>query len=255
LKFTFTGTGTSQGVPVIGCDCEVCRSTDPRDSRLRSSGILQVNGTTFVFDTGPDFRQQMLTHQVSVLDAVIYTHQHKDHTAGLDDVRAYNFRLRKKMQIYANDLTLNHLRKEYYYIFENSDYPALPQLDLHEIDGHTVFNALGTMITPIPVLHGKLPVLGFRIGDLAYITDASYIPPESMAKLKNLKVLILNALRKEDHRSHFTLPEAIKVVESLAPQKAYLTHISHFMGKHADVEASDLPANVALAYDGLEIEL
>ncbi len=255
MKFIFTGTGTSQGVPVIGCDCDVCTSTDPRDRRLRTSGILQVDGLNIVFDTGPDFRQQMLTHHIHVLDGIVYTHQHKDHTAGLDDIRAYNFRLKRKMKIFANDLTINHLRKEYYYIFENSDYPALPQLDIHHIDGHTPFEIGNTTFTPIPVLHGKLPVLGFRVGNFAYITDASYIPPSSMNMLRELDVLILNALRKQDHRSHFTLPGAIEIVNTLQPRHAYFTHISHVMGKHQQVEEEDIPEGMHLAYDGLVLEI
>jgi len=255
LKFIFTGTGTSQGVPVIGCNCEVCKSSDPRDKRLRTSGLLQVNGLNIVFDTGPDFRQQMLTYDVQVLDAIIYTHQHKDHTAGLDDIRAYNFRLRRKMQIFANDLTLDHLRKEYYYIFENSDYPALPQLDIHLIDGDSDFTVGDTVFTPIPVIHGKLPVLGYRIGNFAYITDASYIPQDSIDRLQGLEVLVLNALRKQAHRSHFTLPGAIQMVRQLNPRRAYFTHISHIMGKHDVVETEDVPEGMYLAYDGLEVEM
>lgn len=253
MKFIFSGTGTSQGVPVIGCGCEVCSSTDSRDKRLRTSGILMGDQTTLVFDTGPDFRQQMLRHDIRVLDAVVFTHQHKDHTAGLDDVRAYNFILRRKMPIYADELTQAHLHKEYYYIFERTDYPALPQLEIQSIDPKQPFQVGELELQPIPILHGKLPILGYRIGDFAYITDASYIPESSLTLLKGLEVLVLNALRKKEHRSHYNLAQAIEVVRYLKPQVAYFTHISHFMGKHAAVESEDLPDGMHLAYDGLEI--
>ena len=253
MKFIFSGTGTSQGVPVIGCGCEVCASTDSRDKRLRTSGILKGEHSTIVFDTGPDFRQQMLTHDIRVLDAVVFTHQHKDHTAGLDDVRAYNFILRRKMPIYADELTQTHLRKEYYYIFEQTDYPALPQLEIRPIDPEQSFQVGEFELQPIPILHGKLPILGYRVGNFAYITDASYIPESSLKQLEGLEVLVLNALRKKEHRSHYTLAQAIEVARYLKPEATYFTHISHFMGKHAEVEAEDLPTKMYLAYDGLEI--
>ena len=255
MKFIFSGTGTSQGVPVIGCSCEVCTSTDPRDTRLRTSGILIGDNTTLVFDTGPDFRQQMLRHQIKVLDAVVFTHQHKDHTAGLDDVRAYNFLLRRKMPIYADKLTQIHLHKEYYYIFEQSDYPALPQLEICPIDPHTAFQVGEFELIPIQIMHGRLPILGYRIGNFAYITDASYIPESSIQQLQGLDVLVLNALRKKEHRSHFTLGQAIEMAKCLKPRVAYFTHISHFMGRHKEVESEDLPTDMYLAYDGLEISI
>ncbi|MEM6630050.1 MAG: MBL fold metallo-hydrolase [Bacteroidota bacterium] len=255
MKFIFTGTGTSQGIPVIGCTCEVCKSTDIRDKRLRTSGILQGNETTLVFDTGPDFRQQMLRHNINVLDAVVFTHQHKDHTAGLDDVRAYNFILRRKMPIYADELTRIHLHKEYYYIFEPTDYPALPQLEINLIDPDKPFEVGEFQLIPIKIIHGRLPILGYRIGKFAYITDASFIPEDSLEKLQGLDVLVLNALRKKAHPSHFTLQQAIEMVAQIQPKAAYFTHISHFMGTHASVEAEGLPEGVSLAYDGLEITI
>lgn len=247
LKFTFTGTGTSQGVPVIGCECEVCKSADSRDNRLRTSGLLEVNGKTFVFDTGPDFRTQMLRSNVKVLDAVIYTHQHKDHTAGLDDVRAYNFLLRRHMPIYANAATITHLKREYYYIFEANNYPALPRLQLEEITDQP-FTACGVDFLPIPVMHKDLPVWGYRIGDFAYVTDTNFISESSIAKLQNLDILVLDALRIKSHPSHFSLSEAIEVTKKLKPKKTYFTHISHLMGKYAEVNET-LPDNIELAYD------
>ena len=251
MQFTFTGTGTSQGIPVIACECEVCLSQDPRDNRLRTSGVLSDQETTLVFDTGPDFRQQMLRYQVKDLNAVLFTHSHKDHTAGLDDVRAYNFRYKRNMPIYANAATLKHLRREYYYIFENQDYPGLPRLELNEID--TAAFPVGTMeVLPIPIWHGRMAVLGFRVNNFAYLTDTNRIPPASMDLLQGLEVLVLDALRKEKHPSHFSLGESLEVIEALKPRRAFLTHLSHLMGTHAEVEAT-LPDSVRIAYDGLVI--
>lgn len=250
MKFTFLGTGTSQGVPVIACDCSVCISTAPEDHRLRSSLLVEAeNGWTAVIDTGPDFRQQMLTNHVKRLDAVIFTHHHKDHIAGLDDIRAFNFRQGKPMDIYANSITLEALHREFAYAFVEEKYPGVPSLVLHEID-HAPFSIQSFPIIPIPVMHHRLPVLGFRFGDFAYITDANLIPESSMELLYGVKVLVLNALRKEKHISHFTLDEAIEVIAKIRPEQAYLTHISHLLGKHHDV-TPDLPGNVHLAYDRL----
>ncbi len=251
MKFTFTGTGTSQGVPVIACPCEVCASSDPRDNRLRTAGLLQSDTTTLAFDTGPDFRQQMLRHKVSVLD-VVFTHQHKDHVAGLDDVRAYNFLLGRKMDIYANQATVDQLKREFYYIFEEKQYPGIPQIDLHLIDT-APFRVGDIDLIPVPVMHYKLPVLGFRAGKFAYVTDANYISDASMALLEGVEILVLNALRKNKHLSHFTLDEAIGIAEQLNVKKAYFTHISHLMGRHETVNR-DMPPIAELAYDGLTIE-
>ena len=253
LTATLLGTGTSQGVPVIACDCPVCTSTDPRDQRLRSSIWIQTQGKSIVIDSGPDFRQQMLRAQVHHLDAIVYTHLHKDHVAGMDDVRAYNYRTRQPMPIYADARTLQRLQEEFPYVFDGTNYPGIPQVTTHELDG-SPFLAEGVPMTPIPVLHHRLPVLGFRVGGFAYVTDANHIPPASMALLQGLDVLILNALRHEPHVSHFTLQEALAVIAELQPRQAYLTHISHLLGTHAEVSRM-LPDNVALAYDGQVITL
>ncbi|RMG69370.1 MAG: MBL fold metallo-hydrolase [Bacteroidetes bacterium] len=252
--FTFIGTGTSQGVPVIACPCPVCQSTNPLDHRLRSSGWLRSAQTSLVFDTGPDFRQQMLRARVQTLDAVVFTHSHKDHVAGLDDVRAFNFLQRRDMPIYGTSETLAHLRREFYYIFEHASYPGVPRLELHEIDPDKPFRVGEYELTPIPVWHGKMPVLGFRIGDFAYITDAKVIPAASRERLKGVKVLVLNALRQESHHSHLTLAEALDLAQELGVEQAWFTHISHLMGLHAEVQAG-LPPGMNLAYDGLSLSL
>ncbi|MCS7084541.1 MAG: MBL fold metallo-hydrolase [Bacteroidia bacterium] len=253
MKITFLGTGTSQGVPVIACNCPVCLSDDPRDKRLRSSALVQTDERTFVIDTGPDFRAQMLTHRVRRLDFVLFTHAHKDHTAGMDDVRAFNYVSGEAMPVFATADTWNTLEREFSYIFNGHDYPGIPKIKRHLIDSEP-FSALGVEVVPIPVLHYRMPVLGFRIGDFAYVTDASLIPESSLERLQNLDVLILNALRKEKHISHFNLEGALEVVRILRPRRSYFTHISHLMGRHADVSA-ELPENVHFAYDGLTIEV
>ena len=252
MKFTFLGTGTSQGVPVIACDCETCQSEDPYDKRLRTSGLLQSDQTTLVFDTGPDFREQMLVHRVKTLDAVVYTHTHRDHVAGLDDVRSYNFLQKRDMPVYGTFETFKHLRKEFYYIFESVNYPGVPKLELHEID-HQPFEIGDISLIPIPVMHGKMPVLGFRIGPFAYITDANYIPPESLNALEGVKTLVLNALRLTPHHSHFHLQAAIEMTEKIQPEKAYFTHISHLMGPQQNI-IDLLPPHIELAHDGLTLE-
>ncbi|HEY3429792.1 MAG TPA: MBL fold metallo-hydrolase [Cyclobacteriaceae bacterium] len=251
MKVTFLGTGTSQGVPVIGCTCEVCRSLDYRDKRLRTSIHLEIDGQSLIIDTGPDFRQQMLRENINKLDAVIFTHAHRDHTAGLDDVRAYNFLQNMIMPVYGTSETLNQLKADFAYIFEPDGYPGLPKLDLRTIT-ENIFSINNIPITPLPVLHLRLPVLGFRIGDFSYITDANKIPDPTHEKLKGTKVLVINALQKEQHISHFNLKEAIEVVKIINPEKAYFTHISHKMGLHAEV-CKELPSNIALATDGLQI--
>ena len=238
---------------MIGCDCEVCRSLDYRDKRLRVSVHLEIDGKSLVIDSGPDFRQQMLREHIKRLDAVLFTHSHKDHIAGLDDVRAFNFLQKKGMPVYGTASTLEHVKKEFYYAFEGERYPGIPVLDLHEIteDGFTVD---GIKVTPLPVMHLKMPVLGFRIGDFSYITDANFIPDETFRKLKGTKILVLNALQKERHVSHFTLAEAIVQAQKIGAEQTYFTHISHKMGLHNQV-SKELPVGIALAHDGLMINL
>ena len=253
MKVTFLGTGTSQGVPVIGCSCEVCSSVDYHDKRLRSSILIEYGELSLIVDTGPDFRQQMLRERVKKLDGVLFTHAHKDHTAGLDDIRSFNFLQKKDMPIYAEPDVIDQLKREFSYIFSEHKYPGIPQLDLYEITTDQ-FTIGKTSIIPIRVMHYKLPVLGFRLGDFTYITDANNIPDESKAKIKGSKVIVLNALQKSEHISHFTLDEALEMMEELNPEKGYLTHISHKLGSHADV-SKELPANVDLAWDGLKIEI
>ncbi len=251
MKITFLGTGTSQGVPVIGCTCEVCRSLDFRDKRLRTSVHIEISNQSFVVDTGPDFRQQMLREDVKRLDAVLFTHAHRDHTAGLDDVRAYNFMQAMDMPVYGTQPVLDQLKLEYAYAFAEKIYPGIPRINLHAID-EKIFQINGVDVIPLPVLHLKMEVLGFRFGNFSYITDANYIPDETLDRLKGTEVLVLNALQQEPHISHFNLKEALAMEEKIKPKKAYFTHISHKLGSHADVQKK-LPANVFLAYDGLQI--
>ena len=256
MILTFLGTGTSQGVPVITCGCEVCTSSDPRDKRLRTSAMLTTDdGLNILFDVGPDFRQQMLLHHISHIDAILITHAHRDHVAGLDDIRAFNYAQHSALDIYLNTQAAQTLRRDYQYIFSPHDYPGLPEANLHIVDASTSDISIQSLsVTPIAAIHKDLPILGYRIGDFAYITDANHIPPQEMAKLSNLKVLVLNALRPQHHWSHFSLPEALELIEQIHPQQAYLTHISHEMGLHAKVSLQ-LPESVHLAYDGLTLDI
>jgi len=252
VKITFIGTGTSQGVPVILCSCAVCSSLDPRDKRLRSSIMVESNdGRITVIDTGPDFRQQMLREKPSRLDAVVFTHAHKDHIAGLDDVRPFNFFTKQDMPVYGSPDVLQALEREFYYVFEAVKYPGIPRITVHTIDG-SPFDLNGCRFEPIQLWHHRMPVYGFRIGEFAYITDANFISEDELLKLNGLKVLVINALRKETHVSHFNLEQALEIIERLHPQQAYLTHISHQLGLHAE-EDNQLPEGVHLAYDGLQI--
>jgi phosphoribosyl 1,2-cyclic phosphate phosphodiesterase len=253
LTITFLGTGTSTGVPMVACDCAVCRSDDARDKRLRTSILVQSATTTFVVDTTPDFRYQMLRIQNKQLDAVLYTHPHKDHIAGLDDVRAYNYIQQKSMDIYANTLTEEALRREYYYAFSDTKYPGVPQLNLNTIDEQPFY--IGDIpVLPIVVWHLKMPVYGFRFGDFTYITDANRIDADELAKVRGSKLMVVNALRREPHLSHFTLNEAVTLVQDLGVSEAYFTHISHQLGKYADV-SRELPSGIHLAYDGLQLHV
>ncbi|MGY6559878.1 MAG: MBL fold metallo-hydrolase [Nitritalea sp.] len=253
MKITFLGTGTSQGVPVITCDCPVCSSLDFRDKRLRSSLLLEVQGKTLVIDTGPDFRQQMLQNRVQQLDAVLFTHAHKDHTAGMDDIRSFNFKQKQDMPIFATADVLKQIQREFAYVFEAIKYPGVPSVAPETID-EAPFLAAGVPITPIEVMHYKLPVKAFRIGDFTYITDANYISEKELKKVRGSKVLVVNALQRTPHISHFTLTEALALVEDLEVEQAYFTHISHKLGTHREVEAM-LPPHVRLAYDGLSVSI
>jgi phosphoribosyl 1,2-cyclic phosphate phosphodiesterase len=255
LTITFLGTGTSSGVPMIGCDCPVCRSLDPRDQRLRVSVHVVVEGRSLVIDTGPDFRQQMLRARITQLDAVLFTHEHKDHTAGLDDIRAFNFRQQQEIPVFAEPRVIRQLQQEFAYIFAEQKYPGVPQVSVHAIESDTEpFDVLGLAVQPIRALHYRLPVLGFRIGGFVYLTDANYLAPETLDLLRGADTIVLNALRREPHISHFTLAQAVEILEELAPRRAYLTHISHQLGRHREVEA-ELPPWIRLAYDGLKIEV
>jgi phosphoribosyl 1,2-cyclic phosphate phosphodiesterase len=253
LKISFLGTGTSQGVPVIGCDCPVCSSLDFRDKRSRTSLHLEIEGKSLIIDTGPDFRQQMLQSNIRRLDAVLYTHEHKDHTAGLDDIRPFNFSQQIDIPIYGTERVLTQIKREFSYIFEKVKYPGVPGIKVNKIHNKP-FTVEGIQVIPIEVLHYRLPVFGFRFGDFTYITDASFISDEELEKVKGTKVLVLNALQIEHHISHFTLDKALEMVDLIQPERAFFTHISHKMGTHREVE-ENLPDHIKLAYDGLKIQL
>jgi phosphoribosyl 1,2-cyclic phosphate phosphodiesterase len=251
LKITLLGTGTSQGVPVIACTCDVCLSDDPRDHRLRSSVLVEKDETVIVIDTGPDFRQQMLTHRVINLTGVLFTHEHKDHVAGLDDVRAFNFILKRHIDVYAEQRVQEALKREYAYIFAEEKYPGVPRITMHLIENKE-FRIGGVNILPIRAYHHHLPVFGFRIGNFAYLTDVKSIPEEELNKLKDVDVLVLTALRKTEHLSHMNLEEAIGLVNKIKPKTTYLTHLSHAFGLH-DKEEALLPDHIRIGYDGLSI--
>jgi phosphoribosyl 1,2-cyclic phosphate phosphodiesterase len=254
VKITFLGTGTSQGVPFIGCECAVCTSTDKHDNRLRSSVWIETPEASIVIDSGPDFRYQMLRAKVKKLDAIIFTHGHKDHVAGLDDVRAYNYHDNKAMEVYATEQTQVALKREFEYIFQSKTYPGIPKINLNTITAEQPFFINGLKVTPIRVLHYKLEVLGFRIGGFTYITDANYIAPEEMEKIKGSEAFVINALRHQEHVSHYTLNEAIDVAHAVGAKNTYFTHVSHQLGLHEEVN-KQLPQGMQLAYDGLVLEL
>jgi phosphoribosyl 1,2-cyclic phosphate phosphodiesterase len=252
VKLTFLGTGTSQGVPLIGCECKVCQSTDLKDKRLRTSVLIEHINNKFVIDTGPDFRQQMLREKVKNLNAVIFTHEHKDHIAGLDDVRAFNFLQNKPMDVYATERVQNAVKKEFSYIFSDEKYPGIPKINLHTIAADN-FTIDSTTFIPIEVMHHKMPVKGFRVEGITYITDANFISAEEKKKIKGSEIIIINALRKEEHISHYTFKQAIDLMFELEPKRAYFTHISHQLGLHKEV-MNELPDWIELAYDGLTVE-
>ena len=271
-RLTFLGTGTSQGVPMIGCNCHVCKSADTKDTRLRSSVLVEYKGCSILVDCGPDFRYQMLRENITDLDAVLLTHQHKDHTGGLDDIRAFNYFRQKRMTesafpIYAEERVQEGLKMEFHYAFEKEKYPGVPDYKLITIteEKFTIGHKEEIEIVPIRVLHYKLPILGFRFGNLAYITDGSSIPEEEFVKLKGVETLIINTVRHEKHISHFSLPEALEIIRRVGAPNNYLTHLSHQIGSHAQLTAElekEFPASrgegsgqrVFAAYDGLKIE-
>lgn len=237
---------------MIACDCDTCLSTDPKDKRLRASILIELNEKNYVIDAGPDFRTQLLREQVKQLDAILFTHEHKDHVAGLDDVRAFNFFSQKPMDVYCSKNVEIALRREFHYIFDEKDYPGIPKINLHRIDKES-FELDGIHIQPIEVLHYKLPVLGFRIGNFAYITDAKTVTSEERDKLKGVDILIINALHKFPHLSHFNLAEALDFISDIQPKQAYLTHISHLFGRHEEI-LNELPSHVSVLYDGMQLE-
>lgn len=253
IKVIFLGTGTSIGVPVIGCDCRVCKSADKRDKRFRTSIYLEYKGVSLVVDTGPDFRIQMLRENIENIDAVLFTHAHRDHIAGLDDIRAFNYVLNKRIDIYGAERVIESIRTEFPYIFSESRYFGAPQLNVNIIESEP-FMINNLEICPINLMHDKLPIFGYRFGDFVYITDGSAITEEEIEKCRGAKVLVINALRNSRHVSHFSLQEAIDVVNKIQPEKAYLTHMSHFIGLQSEME-SNLPENIRPAYDGLRIEI
>lgn len=253
MTITFLGTGTSQGVPVIACNCEVCTSADPKDKRLRSSILIETGSKVIVIDSGPDFRYQMLRENVQHLDAIIFTHEHKDHIAGLDDVRAFNYKQKGPIDVYADTRVQLALQREFEYIFADFKYPGVPEVNMHTI-GLDPFTIDGTNFIPIEVMHYRLPVLGFRINDFTYITDAKTISEKEKEKIRGTKILVVNALQKQRHISHLTLDEAITFAKEIGAEKTCFTHISHRLGKHVDI-AMELPAGIELAYDRLKLTM
>lgn len=256
ITLEFLGTGTSSGVPIIGCHCEVCTSTDPHDNRLRSSVIFHTQDKHLLIDTSPDLRQQLLRNVPDRIDAVLYTHMHSDHTAGVDDLRPYNFRQEERIPAYFPENAVADYKQRFGYTLEpvRHRYGVVPNLEMHVIDPTAPFDVAGVEVTPVPVMHGGLPILGYRIGNVAYLTDILSLPPESEQLLQGLDVLVTTALKKEENPGHMSLDQALAFVEKIAPKQAYLSHVGHELGRDSEI-APLLPDNVTLAYDGLVIEV
>lgn len=240
---------------MIGCSCDVCTSTDPRDERLRCSALVRFEGKTFLVDAGPDFRQQMLRQKIAHLDAILLTHNHKDHTGGLDDVRSFNYLEKRSFPIFCEAHVLESLKKEYYYVFQEKPYPGAPEMDIHLITS-LPFDIDGVPVTPVRAMHYKLPILGFRFGNCAYLTDANYIPESEFEKLRGLDIFVLNTVKRGHHISHYALEEAIEVCRRVGARRSFLTHLSHMLPRHAELtqELSTLPFSLQPAYDGLTVE-
>lgn len=254
MVLTFLGTGTSQGIPVVACDCNVCQSADSKDKRLRSSVMVETEGKRIIIDCGPDFRQQMLREQIRSIDAILITHAHIDHIGGLDDVRAFNYILQRPADVFASREVQKEIKRKFSYAFVADKYPGVPEINLHLI-GNRQFDASGITVQPVKALHFKDHfVFGFRIGDLTYITDAVDIHEKELKKIEGSKVIVINALRKRKHYSHFNLSEAISILETLRPEQGFLTHISHQMGCYEEVQ-KELPSFIKQAYDGLKVEI
>jgi phosphoribosyl 1,2-cyclic phosphate phosphodiesterase len=254
MKITFLGTGTSQGVPLIACDCSVCSSIDKKDKRLRSSLMFTIENENFVIDSGPDFRQQMLREQVKSLSGILFTHEHKDHIAGLDDVRAFNFKEGRPMEVFCNAQVETALHREFHYVFKKDRYPGIPKIKIKTITNKKFSLKNGTIITPILVMHYKLPVFCYRIGDFTYITDAKTVEEKERKKIRGTKILVINCLHEFEHVSHFNLKEALEFIEDIKPEITYLTHISHNFGLYHEI-CKKLPKNIFPAYDGLSFEI
>ncbi len=253
MEITFLGTGTSGGVPLIGCQCEVCKSSDTRDKRLRTSVLIRVNKLALTIDCGPDFRQQMLREDVRHIDAILMTHQHKDHTGGLDDIRSFNFINKKAVDIYCDEATEAGIREQYSYVFKDTEYPYMPRVNFIRVENKP-FTIDDLEVQPIEVMHATMPVKGYRFGHFTYITDAKTITEEERNKIRGTKILVINALRQDAHYSHFNIDEALQLAEEVKPQTTYLIHMSHQFGLHAEMEKK-LPAGVIPAYDGLKFSL
>lgn len=255
MRLTFLGTGTSQGVPVIACGCAVCQSQDKRDRHLRTSALVETDeGKNILIDIGPDFREQMLREKVSHLDSILITHAHRDHVGGLDDIRSFNYVQHCKMEIFCNREARTAIERDYHYIFAYHEFPGLPEANLHEVSGDEPFEAAGVEVMPVKAMHKDLPILGYRIGKLGYITDANHIEPRELDKLRGVDVLVVNALRKTKHFSHFCLEEALEVIKEVEPNRAYITHVSHEMGLYAEVNG-ELPEGVQIACDGEKVTI